>query len=382
MDCVTRIRHWLFDEAIPVWTEKCLDPHFGGPVESFDLTGTGPSADPFKRTFVVARQLYVMSHAACLGVDKAGPIADTLFDYLSKHNWQGADQGWVHSLAHDKTIFDPTADLYDFAFCLFGLGWYYKYSKSPAALKMAHQTTDIIENAFRHPSGKGFHNQIPATLPRQQNPHMHLFEAALAMWDATGDDRFGQLSNELADFFLQHLYTPEIGTVPEFFDDGLARLGDEDGNRLEAGHQFEWAWILAQHQKLSGQDHSGVVRTLVSNAETFGVDPISQLTINANHLDMIPKDKGSRTWPSTERIKGWLGLYELTGTAPWHAVESSCDALFSHHLGSLAPYGMWIDAFDAQRQPTSSKIPSSTLYHVWLAFTEVLRLAPEPTTPG
>jgi mannose/cellobiose epimerase-like protein (N-acyl-D-glucosamine 2-epimerase family) len=46
-----------------------------------------------------------------------------------------------------------------------------------------------------------------------------------------------------------------------------------------------------------------------------------------------------------------------------------------------APDGAWIDAFDADARPTVSTVPASTLYHVFLAFAEVLRLAPKLTAP-
>ena len=84
MEVITRIRSWLFNHALPVWTEKCMDSRFGGPVESFSLDGDRPFTDAYKRTFVVARQLYVMSHASLLGEKKAGPLADALFEYLRK----------------------------------------------------------------------------------------------------------------------------------------------------------------------------------------------------------------------------------------------------------------------------------------------------------
>jgi mannose/cellobiose epimerase-like protein (N-acyl-D-glucosamine 2-epimerase family) len=38
------------------------------------------------------------------------------------------------------------------------------------------------------------------------------------------------------------------------------------------------------------------------------------------------------------------------------------------------PRGTWIDAFDAEGKSVVSTIPASTLYHVFLAFAEVLRV--------
>jgi mannose/cellobiose epimerase-like protein (N-acyl-D-glucosamine 2-epimerase family) len=38
--------------------------------------------------------------------------------------------------------------------------------------------------------------------------------------------------------------------------------------------------------------------------------------------------------------------------------------------------GLWIDAFDASGQPVATAIPTSTFYHLFLAFAEILRIAP------
>ena len=375
MHFVPKVENWMFREAVPRWVECCVDPDFGGPVESFSLDGKTRSSEDFRRTRVTARQIYVMSHAALLGASGARQVAENLFDYLVERVWQGPAFGWVRKLTVQGGVLDPTPDLYDYAFCLFGLGWYHKLTGDRAALELAFETYDNLTRRFRHPSGLGFHNQLPITLPRQQNPHMHLMEAALVLADTSGDSLYSQLADELADVFCNHFFQSDSGLLPEFFDDELKPLTDPALNRVEPGHQFEWAWILTRHQMQSGRDHSRIVRTLVEGAERFGVSPENGFTYNAVGLDEAPLDRGSRTWPNTERIKGWLALHELAGDSPWGSVGAACDTLFEWHLGPTAPEGMWIDAFNADGKPTAATIPSSTLYHIFLAFAEILRVA-------
>ena len=89
---------------------------------------------------------------------------------------------------------------------------------------------------------------------------------------------------------------------------------------------------------------------------------------------MAPRlDRGSRSWPNTERIKGWIGLYELTGVDPRAAIAGSARLLLDRYFTNCAP-GAWIDHFDADGKATSQSAPASTLYHVFLAFAEVLRV--------
>lgn len=368
-----RIRQWMFDEALPFWAEAGIDREHGGPVESLNLQGAGPSGVAFKRTRVVARQIYVFSHAALLGWAPARAIATHLFDFMVTKMWQGPQGGWPRTVTTDGQLLDGGQDLYDYAFALFALGWYHKASGEPRALELARQTLDIVNRSFRHPGGEGFHHELPADLPRQQNPHMHLIEAAIVLADTSRDQVYFDLAKEIGDLFVNRIARFPQGVLPEFFDDAWKPVADDKGRWVEPGHQFEWAWILSQFQKLSGNNYSVAVSALIDFAETHGVDPISGLTYNGIRADGVPIDRGSRTWPNTERIKGWIGLYELTGRSPVAAVQQAANVLFDRFL-NVAPCGCWIDTFNERGEFTATVIPASSLYHIFLAFSEILRL--------
>ncbi|MEX0644822.1 MAG: hypothetical protein WD076_05900, partial [Parvularculaceae bacterium] len=50
------------------------------------------------------------------------------------------------------------------------------------------------------------------------------------------------------------------------------------------------------------------------------------------------------------------------------------DRYFAPTPAHPIPEGTWIDAFDEGGRPLSTTIPASTLYHVFLAFAEVMRV--------
>lgn len=369
------VRTWMFQAALPLWADKGIDKTFGGPVEA--LTGDGREvADiPFKRTRVAGRQLYVFSHAALLGWSEGRSVADHLFEHLTTRAWGGADIGWRRLIALDGAPLDSTPDLYDYAFALFGLGWYHKLTGDSRALDLAHRTLDILDRLFRHPQG-GFLHEFPATPPRQQNPHMHLIEAALVLAETSGDGRFRALANEVHDLFLRRIVRLPEGILPEFFEDDWRPVANQI---IEPGHQMEWAWILGRHQALTGHDNTSAMKSLMAFSETHGFDPSTGWTRNQIGVDGRILNGGSRSWPNTERIKGWLALEEFTGVDASAPVQRSLDALFAWHLKHDVP-GCWQDAFDADGRPLTSTVPASTLYHVFLAFTEVLRLAAPPAS--
>ncbi len=118
------------------------------------------------------------------------------------------------------------------------------------------------------------------------------------------------------------------------------------------------------------------VRGLVAFAEANGVDRQSRATFNLVRDDGLVLDGRSRTWPNAERIQAGVGLFELEGRDPRTVFEQSGRLLLNRYLAH-APRGTWIDEFEADGTPHADTIPASTLYHLFLAFAEMLRVEHE-----
>jgi mannose/cellobiose epimerase-like protein (N-acyl-D-glucosamine 2-epimerase family) len=322
---------------------------------------------------VICRQLYVFSHAALLGHGDGANLALHGYRYLIDKAWQGPERGWGRLLDRQGRMKDTTPDLYDLAFVLFALGWYFRLTKDPQATTWAVRTLDFIETRMRHPGGRGYLTELPASGHRRQNPHMHLLEAAIVNFEAGGDERFLALAHEMVGLFCDHFYDGASGTLGEYFDEGWRRAAGDAGRVVEPGHHFEWAWLLAAYQRVSGRDMREFVRGLVAFAEAHGVDPHSRATFDAVLDDGRVLDGRSRTWPNTERIKAGVALFELDGRDPRPIFEQSARLLLERYLAHV-PRGTWIDQFAADGTPLSAAIPASTLYHLFLAFAEMLRV--------
>ncbi len=366
------VRRWLFEEALPFWAEHGPDHAYGGFVEQLGLDGRDAAAD-FKRTRVVCRQIYVFSHAELLGRKGSVALARHGFEYLVSRAWLGPQRGWARLLDREGRVKDPTPDLYDIAFVLFALGWFYRVSGDPEVLGWSMRTLDFLDAEMRHPNGLGFLSEKPEAGPRKQNPHMHLLEATLINLNATGDARFRVLADEIVELFCRHFYDPATQTLGEYFNDDWSRASGDLGRTVEPGHQFEWAWILADYQRATGRDMSGFARGLVAFAEEHGVDARTGVTFNSVRDDGAALDRGSRTWPNTERIQAAVAMFELDGRDPRPVFEQSGRLLFERYLAHV-PRGTWIDHFDANGTPLTDRIPASTLYHVVIAFAELLRI--------
>lgn len=365
------IRRWMFEHALPLWADAGIDRAAGGFHETLDFTAR-PEASSFRRTRVACRQTYVFSHAATLGWARGEDVSRLGADFL-RRIYQGPDKGWPRRLSADNQVLDATPDLYDLAFVLFAFGWRYRASQDAAALHGARTVVRFIEEHMRHPAG-GFLHELPAHGPRLQNPHMHLLEASLVAFDAGGDGIFLDLARSLVRLFLIKFF--DGATLAEYFKDDWNRAQGPKGREVEPGHHLEWAWILAQYAKLTGEDMSAPAAALVEFAEAHGIHPSTEHVYQVVRDDGAPIDRGSRTWPNTERIKGWLGLFEATGRDPRAAVAASSRVLLDRYLATDVK-GLWIDHFDEHGAPSSKSVPASTLYHVFLAFAEVLRLEPQ-----
>jgi len=364
------IRRWMFDIALPWWARNGVDRTHGGFIEQVTFAGEDAGI-AFKRTRVACRQIYVYSHAHLLGW--SGGLDQTAMgvDYLLERAWQGPEKGFARQLTREGAVLDPVADLYDHAFVLFALAWRLKATGDAKARDWLHRTLDFVETHLRHPRA-GFWHWTPPSGLRQQNPHMHLTEAMLIAHEATGEARFADLARDLVGLFQSRFFDLKSATLAEYFTDDLLRAPGTEGRIVEPGHQMEWAWILNRARLQLGCDAAAEIRALVGFAEAHGVDPQSEATYNQIRDDGAPLDRASRTWPNTERLKAAIALYELDGADPGPVFDASSRLLMDRYLATEIP-GLWIDTFDAGGAPTARTVPTSTLYHIFLAFAEVLR---------
>lgn len=357
------IRAWLFQAALPFWAAHGIDARYGGFLEELTPEG-GETSVAFKRVRVPCRQTYVFSHAALLGWDDGAALSARGYDYILAKVRRG-EGCWAHLLSRQGDVIDATPTLYDFAFVMHAFAWRHRLTGDPEPLRHAHATLDFVQRNMR--AAEGFWPTLPAQGQLLQNPHMHMLEAQLALFEATGEERFLDQAAELVALFRRRMFTGRF--LRESFDGTWT----PDKSPLEPGHQFEWVWLLAQYQRLSGESCDREAAALADFTERAGVDAVLGTTYDAIAESGDPVRRTSRTWPNTERIKAHLSLFELTSRDPRAAVAQSCAVLLDRYL---KPNGAWIDTLDADGAAIAGPAPASTFYHVFLAFAEVLRLEP------
>jgi mannose/cellobiose epimerase-like protein (N-acyl-D-glucosamine 2-epimerase family) len=101
--------------------------------------------------------------------------------------------GWIFSVDRNVRPVERKRDLCAHAFVLFALAHLLRLEKSTVFIDALEDTLAVIDGAFAD-SADGLHRDcLPrADDLRRQNPHMHLFEAWLALYETTGAEEFLQ----------------------------------------------------------------------------------------------------------------------------------------------------------------------------------------------
>jgi mannose/cellobiose epimerase-like protein (N-acyl-D-glucosamine 2-epimerase family) len=373
-DQVRRIRHWLVDAALPLWASAGLDLESGGFSERLLLDGT-PDFAPAKRVRVQARQIYVFSHAKLLGLMPDGDaVAAQGHMFVMRHGFpDGVAGGVVHALERDGSVCDAKRDTYDHAFLLFALSWFYRASGRADVRDTILALGDAIWTILRHPGGQGFLVDDQGSDALHQNPHMHLFEAVLAAYDATGEAVFLRRARELFGLFRERMFDPKLGVLREFYDADWQPAPGEAGQIVEPGHHCEWVWLLKWYADRVGEPLCDEARRLHAFVERHGRPSGGVLLCDELWTDGTVKKTSTRSWPQTEAIKAEIALAEAQGQILGSRTDQIVDILFGVFL-ERPVRGGWIDWVDVEGVPLVQTIPSSTFYHVFLSFAEYMRV--------
>ena len=363
-----RFRSWFIGSALPLWTDKGYDETNGGFFEALNFDAT-PSLERPRRVRSQARQIHAFSQAGIRGWSASSEdLAVRGFDHFLRHACpdDGA-RGCAHLLHEDGSIIDKRRDLYDQAFLLLACASRWQAAKDERALALADRTLDFLDRELTSSHG-GWLESDRKELPRRQNPHMHLFEAFMALYRATRDERYLDYAKQVAQIFFNAFYDEEHGVLRERFTEDLRN--DHTRDMIEPGHMFEWVWLLKTYEKLSGEDFSLVRATLYRHAEKYGADSNFHWFVNNEaELKAPGRSARKRLWPQTEYLRASLvqaadGDREATVRA-----GSLVNHLFTTYLNTKPP-GLWIDEFDSGGAPIGPDVPASILYHLLEAAAE------------
>lgn len=375
---IEKSKNWLSQDVYPLWINKGIDRIQGGFVES--LTFAGEPMDVPRRAMVQSRQIYSFLTGARLGCvpqDKAQEAALQGTHYMIT-KFSDPSGSFIYSINPDGSAKSRNPDLYTQAFALFGLAQAYSINQDKvfkdralSLLSYLHRERHVASGGYTELDEKG-------QVSFKSNPHMHLFESALAWMAIDSDSRWKELGDELITLATTKFIDPSTGVLGEYFDQSWRPLLENGRFIYEPGHQYEWAWLMALYQELTGKNLKDTRHRLFLLAEKHGTSATRKIAYDEMWSDFAPKTQSSRFWPQCERIKAAVRLgteveKNLQGQYAL-AADEALTTLFRFFETPLK--GLWFDMLSEKDEFNGNSAKASSLYHIVNAMEEYILLRP------
>lgn len=362
---------WLTADSLPFWFGAGWDERRGGFHERFRFDRT-PDHDAIRRVRVQWRQIYVLAHASLLGWHDGLKLALKCLEHVIQRGW-GRDgrPGFVHLLNPDGSVADARRDTYDHAFAVLALAWLARASGDAQVRALLDLVLGFIEQNLTDEAGFLLEG-LPPELPRRQNPHMHMFEAMLALVETLQHPEGMMNAARYRRMLDKAFIDRDTNFLVEHFDDRFQPLKVDGVAAVEPGHMVEWVWLIRKYERLSGGKPSPLGTHLIGAALRTAEGEHGFLIDQMNSAGRIVSAT-RRLWPQTELIKAWLAQAEIGTDRADETAETLIEALMASYLSG--PFrGGWYDQYDASGAVIAEFVPASTLYHVFLAAAECDRL--------
>ena len=219
-----------------------------------------------RELYLTARMVHCFSIAHVLGRPGAQTIAEHGIAALSGPFLDRTHGGWFHRLEASGRPLDPTKSAYGHAFVLLAAASAV-IAGLPGAEALFAQAVGVVDDHFWRDDEGAAVESLCADRPhgepavRGEDANMHLVEALLTAFEATGEDRFRRRAESIAGILIHRHAAAHDWRVPEYYD---ARWSAEPRYNADKpddpfrpygtlpGHSMEWARLLIQLASLPG----------------------------------------------------------------------------------------------------------------------------------
>ncbi|MCP4006363.1 MAG: hypothetical protein GY725_19465 [bacterium] len=368
--------HWL-EQLLPLWRDCGFDREHGGFVNRLTSERT-PTADPFKRLLVQCRQIWTFSSAAQRGAgDWALDLANAGRDFLKTRLFDADHGGYFLTCTLEGEPLDRRKDLYGHGFVILAFAELYRASGDAGALADANDALEIVQARLRDPVHGGFFEAAEANwsvlqATRRQNPHMHLFEAVLALHDARPDAAVLEQATALLGLLERAFFDEATGSLCEYFDETWKPQPGVEGRLVEPGHHFEWVYLLHSYARRVKQATSTAADRLFEFASENGVDSDGGVFDRIDCTGKLLLDT-KRLWPQTEYVRALVARAEHSKSdSARDAAQDALETVMHRYVDPRC--GGWYEQLDCTGAPISDSMNATSVYHVTGALIAVLDL--------
>ncbi|MDI7863722.1 AGE family epimerase/isomerase [Rhizobiaceae bacterium n13] len=370
-------RRWLWQQAdglFDFFQYSSLNPKGG----FFDLDVVGNPlvpVNPVRAIHLTARMVHCFSIGALLG----RPGSDRIIDHGMTSLWnQHRDEKhggyiWAHN---DDGAVDASKQGYGHAFVLLAASSA-RVAGHPLADRMLADVTEILEAKFwesRHGAIAEEFNRdwSPIGDYRGQNSNMHLTEALMAAYEATGEKTYLDKAESIADLIIRRIAAENGYRVAEHFTEEWVVDKNYRGNEMfrpsgtTPGHWLEWARLALQLWVLGGKRHDWMPKAateLFARSMALGWDKDKGGFFYTLDWNDVPARREKLWWPACE---GAAAAHFLNEHAPSDFHEQSYrqiwGAIANHFLDHRN--GGWHEELTEDLVPAHTIFPGKgDIYH-------------------
>ena len=381
-DLVTRPGHrdWLKGQAgdlIAFFQKSALNPAGG----FFALDDAGqplPAPGPggtVRYLHETTRMVHCFAIAHLIGLPGADRMVDHGMAFLRSHHEDKKEGGWFWGV-NDEGPTNATKQAYGHAFVLLA-GSSAKVVGHPGADSLIADATEVLLGRFWDDAAGATTEEYTADWKplgpyRGQNSNMHLTEALMAAFEATGQQRYLDMAGRIASLIIGRHARAEGWRVAEHFRANWSVDRDYEGDPMfrpagtTPGHALEWSRLLVQLWELGGRREEWLIeaaRGLFLRTCEIGWDP----SRGGFYYTLDWNDRPARSdrywWPCAEGIGAAAVLRQTGGDARFEEWYRRIWDFTARHL--IDPqHGGWYPEIDDELKPVSRVFTGRPdLYH-------------------
>lgn len=307
-------RAWLAARADDLFALFERSPHPAGGFSDLDATGEPLADNPVRGIHATARMAHCYAIGALLGRPGAPEMVDRAMDFLWTRHRDTARGGYFWSVDDNGPV-DTSKQAYGHAFVLLAASSALLLGH-PLARPMLDDISGVLDARFWEPRhGASAEEFGPDWTPvpgyRGQNANMHLTEALMAAFEATGERVYLERAEQIADLVIRRSAGAARWRVPEHYGEDWTVDPHYQGNEMfrpagtTPGHALEWSRLILQLWCLGGRRHDwmpGASAALFETAMTLGWDEAHGGLYYTLDWDDRPLRRMKLWWPHCEGI--------------------------------------------------------------------------------
>lgn len=372
-------RAWLTAQANGLF--DFFQPRFVDPTGGFyDLNRQGQPLDAAGQVHpihIAGRAVHCFTIGTLLGRPGAADVVDHGMEFLWNQHRDRKNGGYFWSMKNGPA--DSGKQAYGHAFVLLAASAA-KLVNHPLAAPMLADITEVIETRFWEPQHGAIAEEFTADWQpldggtyRGQNSNMHMTEALMAAFEATGDAEYLRKAKSIAERVIRTSAASCGWRVAEHFDEGWALNRDYyHPNEMfrpagtTPGHWLEWTRLILQLWVLDGKREAWMPQAaqgLFAQSMAIGWDRAKGGFYYTLDWNDAPAKRQKLWWPPCE---GAAAAHVLNELLPDPAYETAYRQIWNLITTAFIDHenGGWHEELTEDLTPATTLFPGKgDIYH-------------------